>query len=100
VNFPAQGGVSLREISLFLCLNLLIMVRLLASALLAGAVLLDSVWAGRFSDITHGRAARSEIAYEAEQSRKLESRGGNKGRYLSNATLREYFAVRRMEEQC
>jgi hypothetical protein len=63
------------------------MVRLLASALLAGAVLLDSVWANRFSDITDGRATRSEIVYKAEQSRKLESRDGNEERYLSNATL-------------
>jgi hypothetical protein len=66
-----------------------IMARLLTSVLLASTVLFDSVCqAGRFSELTHGRVARHEIKAEAEKFRKLESRGGNKGRYLSNATLR------------
>lgn len=69
------------------------MVGLLNSVLLASTLLLDTVSAGRYSELTHGRVARHEIAAEAEKFRKLESRGGNKGRYLSNATLRKYCAT-------
>jgi hypothetical protein len=69
------------------------MVQFLTSVLLAGTVLLDGVSAGRFTDMTHGRAARHEVAAQAEQARKLESRGANKGRFLTNATLRERLAL-------
>ena len=61
----------------------------LLTSVLAGVALLDSVSAGRFSDRVHGRVARHEIAAQAEQAQKLESRGHNKGRYLTNKTMRE-----------
>jgi hypothetical protein len=62
--------------------------RVLTSVLLASAALILPVSAGRFSDLVYERGARHERDAEAQQIRKLESRGGNKGRYLSNATMR------------